>query len=397
MPALLVAMTIEKQICFGQYSDEGYYYSYAAMMKDKGTSSVPFLFNWYSGSAHARLHPSPMRIGYTFLMGALFKIHGPSTKMMDFTSLASFLLLLLVCYYYAKKYFDPDTALLFVLLLGYSPLMVGLTMRGLIDSEVNLLWGLQVWLFYDYLTAPKRWKYVATLLLLTYSILFKESAVFFIPFMLVSALWLRRQAFAAVFKMVSLSVLIILLIYTLLLQSAGGIWIFRLIGDLVGTHLVESVQSDYAYFYCSGAWFKYLLDFFLVNPFIILLMFACLGYMAAKPKLLDEKIKYLLSYFIFFYAALSALPHSKVIRCVENLEMVAILLAAIYLLEAFKPKESPRGRLLLIICVLGILTYNFYSFLTIFYATKLLDPLSYHLLALRHLIRWDLPPFLQQL
>jgi 4-amino-4-deoxy-L-arabinose transferase-like glycosyltransferase len=372
-------------------NDEWYYFRYALAVEKKGTLAFSQMLRWYNSSDEARKHPSPMRAGYLLWISFLFKIFGPSFAVLELCSTMSFIILLYVCYYYVRKYFTADVALLLVWLLSSSPLMLGLSRRALLDGPLNLLWGTLVWVFFDFLMSPGKKKYVFIVLLLALSITVKEMTVVLIPFFMLAGAWFKRKGTAIrwseILGIMFWPLLIVTVFYSWILS--GGPAPYEIVSGIFKTHFAGGHPNPYAIDYSSGPWFRYILDFLLLTPVTLLLMIGYLGFLVARRDQLTLKIKYLLAYFIFVYTALNALPHSKVVRFVVNLDMVLNLFAVLMLIELFKPQDSLRRQEIFFGAVIGIIVLNWCIFSQLFYQSNLLDPISYHLLRYRHLIPVD--------
>ncbi len=375
--------------CFGKNSDEGYYTRYVASVDEHGLSAFPRWIAWYASSEKARIHPAPVRAGYIILGAILFKLNGhPDVALLAFVSTISFFIFLFVCFHYVRKYFDLDTALLTVLFLASSPLMMGLSRRALIDSPANLLWALTLWLFLDVLLKPTRYSYGCFLISLMASISFKESSLILVPFFVMAGLLGRRNGaditMAQIAGIVIYPMLFIVLFWGMICGGMGGL--LAAVMAIAKTHLSSHYQNSYAINYCSGPWFRYLLDFLLITPITTLLFIGYLGYFAIQRKALDFIRSYFLLYFIFTYTLLSSLAHSKVVRFVVNLEMVMALFAVLMLKEIFKGCDERKMRIFLFYSALAIFMYNWSSFVELFYRPSLLDPITVYLLMARQFI-----------
>lgn len=386
---LFLSLNPLRESQFSPSSDEGYYCKYASLVVHKGQRSFNDLISWYAASDEARMHPAPVRVGYILLSAFLFKLFGVgSFGILGLISTLSFILFLYVCFYYARKYFDLDTALLTVLLLASSPLMLGLSRRALVDSSVNLLWGLAVWLFLDVLSRPKCFSYVYFLITLFVAITFKEASLILIPFFVMAGIIGRRKG--AVIKTFQIwGVVICPLIFIFLFYG----WVYGGLGPLktaamaiAKTHFSPHYPNPYAIYYCSGPWFKYLLDFLLLTPIVTLLFIGYAGYLCVHRMALDLKKTYFMLYFVYVYGVLSSLAHSKVVRFVVNLEMVMGLFAVLMLAEVLKGLDDQKRQRWLVYAVVGIFLYNWVSFVNLFYKVSLLDPISRYLLVFRHFI-----------
>ena len=378
-----------KESHYAPLSDEGYYYKYASLVVHKGQGAFHDLISWYASSDEARKHPAPVRVGYILLSAFLFKLYGfPSFGILALISTLSFFLFLYTCFYYVRKYFDLDTALLTVLFLVSSPLMLGLSRRALVDSPANLLWGLAVWLFLDVLLKPNRFSYVCFLITFFAAITFKENSLILIPFFVMAGI-VGRQTSAAMKTFQIWGIIICPLVFIFLFYG----WIYGGLGALktivmaiVKAHFSSVYLNPYAINYCSGPWYKYLLDFLLLIPIETLLFIGFVGYLCIQRNALDFKRTYFLLYFVYVYGVLSCLAHSKVVRYVVNLEMVMALFAVLMLGELLKGLDDHKRRFFLIYASFGIFLFNVFSFENLFYNPSLLDPISFHLLVLRHFI-----------
>lgn len=370
-------------------SDESYYCQYASLVVHKGEKAFHGLVSWYASSDEARMHPAPVRVGYILLSALLFKLFGvESFSILGWVSTISFILFLYVCFYYARKHFDLDTALLTVLFLASSPLMLGLSRRALVDSPVNLLWGLAVWLFLDVLSKPNRFSYTCFLMTLFIAITFKETSLILIPFFVMAGIIGRRKGAAIktfqIWGIIICPLIFIFLFYGWIYGGAGALKVAVM--ALAKTHFSSHYPNPYAIYYCSGPWFRYLLDFLLLTPIVTLLFIGYVGYLYVHRMALDFKKMYFMLYFVYVYGILSSLAHSKVVRFVVNLEMVMGLFAVLMLAEVFKGLDEQKRQRWLVYAAVGIFLYNWSSFVDLFYRQPLLDPISCHLLMLRHFI-----------
>ena len=386
---LFLSLNPLRESQFGPSSDEGYYCKYASLVVHQGQRGFNDLISWYASSDKARMHPAPVRVGYILLTAFLFKLFGvESFGVLGLISTLSFILFLYVCFYYVRKYFDLDTALLTVLLLASSPLMLGLSRRALVDSPVNLLWGLAVWLFLDVLSKPKGFSYIFFLITLLVAITFKETSLILIPFFVLAGIIGRRKG--AVIKTFQIwGVVICPLVFIFLFYG----WVYGGLGPLKAaamaiakTHFSSNYPNPYAIYYCSGPWFKYLLDFLLLTPIVTLLFIGYAGYLCVHRTALDFKKTYFMLYFVYVYGVLSSLAHTKVVRFVVNLEMVMGLFAVLMLVEVLKGLGDQKRKRWLVYAAVGIFLYNWLTFVGLFYKGSLLDPISRHLLVFRHFI-----------
>lgn len=377
-----------KENQFGPQSDEGYYYHYAQMVAQKGNSAFTDLIGWYAGSDEARKHPTPLRAGYILLAAGLFKIYGPSYSLLALASMAFFLSFLAMCFYYSRRHFGLDIALIFTFFLSVSPLMLGLSRRALLDSPINFLWGSAAWLFLDFLSRRSGWKYAFFILVLCLSITVKEMSVVLIPFFVSAGLWARWKGMPVkvweILGIVLIPTLVVLFFYTWVLGGTGPLWLA--VQGIARTHFDIRYPNLYAIDFCSGPWFRYLLDFLLLTPVVTLFFIGYCFMLLCERGVGDWKQKYFLGYFIFVYAVLSSLAHSKIVRVAVNLEMVMALFTVFMLTRWLMPCPSHRRKVWLLYAALAIFLFNVDGFLRLFYFSGLLDPITYNLLVLRGFI-----------
>ena len=121
LAACLILSTF-RDIQFASAADEGYYFKYAAFIAGKGLSGFNELFKGYLEHQEHWLYPSPLRAGFIILSAVWLKIFGQSFINLAYLSLFCYVLFLGVAYYFSRKYLGEQLALLFVILLAFSPL-----------------------------------------------------------------------------------------------------------------------------------------------------------------------------------------------------------------------------------------------------------------------------------
>lgn len=370
---------------FSPYSDEGYYFHYAQTIAQKGTAGFQELLSWFSGSQQARLHPPPSRVGFVLSAALLFKTFGPGYFILGVFSVFCFILFLAVNFHFIRKYFGLDIALLATLLLSSSPLLLGMARRALIDSVLNLWWALALWLFLEFLLERKARSYWLFLSSLVMAVLFKEGSVillvFFLPVMVFSR-WLGLKAVPWRYVVMTAAggVLIPAAVYIFVL---GGMAAFeqamRCLWD-IQLHITQF--NPYVAKYCTGPWYRYLLDFMLLNPGVTV-FFAGYGLWVLLGRAQEIKRLCLLFYFVIMYAALTWLQNNINVRFAMSLEIVMGLFAACALYEV----SAGRGKAAYAVLIaVAIFAFNLYSFIEIFEVNGILDPVTRHLLYARHLL-----------
>lgn len=368
-------------------SDEGYYYRYAYQVAQEGWEGFQKIIRWYVDHEEARYHPAPTRIGYILFAAVLFKAFGPSYELLGLVSFISFLGFLWVCFYFIKKYFNDAVALCATVLLSSSPLLLAMSRRALIDSMVNLTWALSFWMFLEVISKPNAKRYFLFLLCFTWALFVKESAIVLLFFFLIFLFLSRKKPLLANrFYFWGMVLIPFMTFMACLVIAAGGLEsAISATWAILDTHLDPQHTNFYAIKFSSGPWFRYILDFLLLLPIVILLF---LGYflslIGVKSKSLVEK--YFLTYFIVIFSFFSFLPHTKVVRFVINLETVIVVFAILYIDSVFRRSTVRHAEKLFFLIIILLFIVNWTDFYFIFVRTGLLDPISFHLLQIRGFI-----------
>lgn len=375
-----------KENNYSPASDEGYYYHYAKTVSEEGVSALPPLIKWYGADKEARKYPTPARVGYIFITALWLKIFGASFSALGLFSFFCFLLFLATTYYFCQKYFGLDIALLLTVLLSSSPLILSMSRRALCDSAVNFLSSVTLWIFLDFLLSRKRITYVIFLILLTLSILVKESSIALIIFLLIFCLWHNHtQQNKVSFKYIAAILWVPLSITSfILVMSLGGVENFALaVKSIASAHFEKPHPNPYVTLFCAGPWYRYIVDYLLLTPLTTLLFIGYTFYLLTMRRL-DVKIVYFLLYFIVSLILFSGLE--KNVRYAITFETVFGLFSVLAIYEIFRTQISPQKERYTLYAITFIFFINIQSFFHIFYTTNLLDPISYHLLRINGFI-----------
>ncbi len=412
----------EKQ--YYPWSDEGYYYRYGSQIEQEGLPGLKKLLSWYAGDEKARYHPAPTRIGYLFIVSILFRIFGPSYVLLGLISFVSFLCFLWISFYFIKKYVDEAAAWHATALLSSSPLLLAMSRRALTDSMINLSWALSFWLFFDFLHPPTQdaaplkngaeeresgivsasadvrpflekgttsvvglhkpqaKKYFFLIASLAWALLVKEASVILLPLFAFFFLVERKYFNLAVPRIYFWGILLgpIAIAGPCFFVALGG-WenIFVAIKAILSTHFDPHYSNQYATVFCVGPWYRYLVDFLLLSPCMMLLFLGQFFWLLLeKKKTLMER--YLLFYCVSIFVFFSSLSHTKVVRFVISLEMVIALFAFFYILKISKKVGEGHAAKITLLIIIFLFTTNWLNFYSIFFKTGLLDPISFHLL-----------------
>ena len=141
--------------------------------------------------------------------------------------------------------------------------------------------------------------------------------------------------------------------------------------------------NPYALDFGSGPWFRYLIDYMLLSPIVMILAIGFIFYRLTQ-KDSDETVSYFLIIFvslIFIYEFFT-----KNIRYVILLDY-PIRIFALLMLSRICDRYSLRSSgILLTILVIAIAVFDYISFYTLFVKEAIYDPVSYWLLKVHQII-----------
>ena len=382
--AFLIIVSLSN-IIFANQADEGYYLHYAKYISDNGIAHLPELFKFYLGDKANWAYPNPFRIGFIIISALFVKVFGNSFFSLSLLSIFSFFAFLLTNFHFIKKYFNERIALLTVALLAFSPLNMAMARRALMDSTSNLFICLAVWLFLDSL---KEYRFLKTLLfVLVYSaaILIRENSmllsIFFLAYIFFRSNVLKANK-ARTIDMLSSTLIPFLAVGIIYILAAGGV------SQVITTAkiILSSPKTNlYAINFGSGPWFRYLIDFMLLSPWVLLLFIGFIFYYSMKDKE-QEEVNYLLFFFLSSIIIFSFF--TKNIRYLIFLDMPMRLFAILMLNELIKRIFRDRSASILIILVMAIVCFDYANFYVLFIHQGIYDPVSYWLLQAQHIIRW---------
>lgn len=268
--------TLDSVVYSSQGSDEAFYRHYAATIQAEGLGAFPGLSQAYLANESQWLYPSPIRVGFIAVAAAWMSLWGATFSSLSLLSVASHLALVAVCVLGLFRCLGAWRALLVAALVGFSPLLLGLGRRALQDSFVTLAGAVCLVLFLH--CCERRhpgWK-VAFCLCFAFAILAKETALLLAPPLALFA-WYRAREMEAPrqlwWNLVALGGAP-LLAMAAWVPAAGGI---QPLVDIIRITVASPSTNPYAIQFGSGPWFRYLLDFLLLSPWVVLLAVAFAG------------------------------------------------------------------------------------------------------------------------
>jgi len=366
---------------FASGADEGYYFKYSVYIAENGLSGFKALFQDYLANKSHWVFPSPLRAGFIILAAFWLKVFGYSFINLAYLSLLFFVLFLCLSYHFSKKYLGQRVALLFVALLTFSPLNLALSRRALMDSSANFFLAASVWLFWDYLKSRNRIKLIYFILAYSFSILIKESSVLltfvFLAYLILSKLIQKNRICVQDLLIVSaVPFATVFLVYL-------GLGCVSYLPEIARIVLGSPGTNPYAIFYGSGPWFRYLVDYMLLSPWVVILSIGFLLYCLLEREN-DALIFYFTSVFLFSFTLLNLF--TKNVRYVILLDTPMRLFSCL-LLDRLSRKFFPR-QALIIACILvaAISLSDYLSFRLLFINNAIYDPASFFLLKARQFI-----------
>jgi len=373
------------KVKFAVAYDEGIYLRYAQHIAENGISGFRFLFEDYAANEEYWHSPSPFRIGFIIISSIIIKLFGNSFLSLAYISFFSYLLFIIATFVFCKRFYDQDKAILVTFLVAFSPMQMAMARRALSESFLMLFLGLSLWLFLDLVQSKdknlaKKLLFVA---IFTFTILIKETSVLLLgPFLAYLIIYkiLHKESF----KITKL--LPYILVYPCVLT--GLVYLFLIGGflnfvEMVRILLTSTEVNPYTPF-CSGPWFRYLIDYMLLSPWTLLLSVGFIFYTLRDFRERNETDIYfsvivIVGLLMFNFFIMS-------IRYVMFLD-IPIMLFTVLMLSMLIPVKSERMKFLVVLGIVVILCIsNFLTFHDMFIKKELYDPTSLMLLEMRGLI-----------
>ncbi len=371
-----------KDIVFAGRADEGYYLKYATYISAKGLKGFPDLFKNYLQNQENWIFPNPLRVGFAVLSCIWIKIFGNNFLNLAFLSLFSYCLFLFICFYFTRKYFDEKIALLLIILLAFSPLNMAMARRALTESTFNLFSALSLWLFFDLLKERRSFKYILFIFIYSFTILVRETAVilslFFILYLVFYKFFFKKAVNSVDFLSVALFPAVIVgFIY---INLGGGL--FNIV-NTIKIILTPPRTNQYAILFGSGPWFRYIIDYILLSPWVVILSIGFVFYYFSSKER-DEKTVYFLLALVFIFFAFNIF--TKNIRYVMILDMPMRLFSVLMLKRLIESIFPKRAFILIAIFVTMVSMFDYINFHNLFIKEGIYDPVTFLLLRAEHII-----------
>ena len=378
----LLLISSFQYLVFGDGVDESYYLRYGTLVSQEGFSAFPRLFKGYISDSQNWLFPNPLRVAFIAISALWMGIFGKTYMALSSLSFFCYLLSLGVSYYFSKKYFGKTVALLFSILLAFSPLNMAMARRALLDSAANFFLIFSVWIFFDMLNDRKRFKYFVFVILFTSAILVKETSVLLIP-IFVSYLLIRKYALKKKLYLndfLSASIYPCLIAGIVYLLAAGTpSYILRVIRII----LASPSTSSYAVRYCAGPWFRYIVDFILLSPLVFLLAAGFFfNFLSSKER--REELLYFSIILVFYFFILNFFARN--VRYAMLLDTPLRLFSVLMISRIAENRLGRYTRTFTYVAVIAIAIYGYLSFYNLFIVYGVYDPVSISMLKVRQFI-----------
>ncbi len=324
-----------------------------------------------------RMGPLPFRIAFIGAGAAVCRFLGEYTPFaLALVSLAGGVLLVVAGMLLARRWVVlPGGVVIAGILLATSPLATGLSRRGLQDSCFAALVVFALWVLDRFLESRKAreaWGLGAVLLL---GFLTKETMAFIYPMLL--ALFIVRQGHKQSKGLAHLAGALVAApgVATAIFAVVAGS-----VGALLSTYSSYSAMQrtiPYALAFQGGPWFRYVVDFVLVSPLVVLL---AVGGLALGRKAVDRSTLPAAAVILVGLATFTFLP-LKNLRIVLFLDVPLRILAAgaiVSLCDLLG--DRPRlHRVGLAAITAGVVLVDLLLFARIFVAAGVYDPITANL------------------
>jgi 4-amino-4-deoxy-L-arabinose transferase-like glycosyltransferase len=381
--AVSVISTSLSKIEFVSGADESYYLKYAGAIGEKGLSVFPELCREYIAAPRNWVFPNPLRAGFIILSGLWLKAFGCGFAGLANLSLFSYCLFLIVSFYFCRKYFGNIFALLLSMLLASSPLMMAVSRRALMDSTANLFSLLSLWLFFDYINKRTNPKLLLFASAFACAILIKETSVL-LSFIFISWLLCVRFIYKKEVRVMDFLWASVIPFFAVgIVYAVLGIlpYLPRLIQIIISS----PSTNPYAILYGSGPWFRYIIDYLLISPLILILALGFIFYyLVSRERERSEAVVYFLLVFVSLLFLFEFF--TKNVRYVMLLDYPLRIFALFMLIKITQRYSSAKNAVFLIILVSAFAVFDCLNFYALFVKEGVYDPVSFALLKAQQII-----------
>jgi hypothetical protein len=372
-------------------SDDGYYLHYMQMVHDHGLPAFPGLAKAWIEDQRSWIFPPPSRIGFIVVSALWGGLFGTTLLSLQWLSLASHVAGTIVHYGFARRQFGESNALFIALLWLCSPLLMGLSRLALTDSFNALCGSATVWLFLEFTQKPSsRLRQGLFMAAFGFAVIVKELSVLLAGPFLVFALVERFRQRTPI-KLGVLAALFVvpgLIAFPIYACAAGDVHSLMKMAHIV---IASPATNTYAIRFGSGPWFDCLIAFMCLSPAPTLLAIGAVFVVFTRSRdgVYDSRLV-----FMGLVIACLVLEYSlftKNVRYAVVMELPIRVLAVWMLGELCAGANAVRSTIACAAAVALLCALDYQAFRLFWVQYNLYDPVSHHLLGIRHVIPYVNP------
>ncbi len=382
--ALVLNVLSLRGVVYRPVGDGTWYMQYMQRIASEGPSAFPSLFESWNADPNAWIFPTPSRVGFITTSALCARLFGTTVETFHGLCVASFAAWVVVNTWFARRRFGDTFALLLAALMAFSPLLLGMSRLVLSDSFTTLCLSVAVWSFLELVEAPSsaRWLWIFCVSF-AWVILVKELTILvagpFAAFVLVerylrgNPLPLRRFALAlAVPPLCTLPIFV--------LAAGSPATLFETLRHV----LTSPATNDYAMRLNSGPWYRYLIDYLCLSPWITVLALGAVGVVLVRAR--AATLPRACLYFTVLMIGL-LFEHAFFIKNVRYLTILEMPLRILALWMLFEIAGRTRRATWIVACIVVVLCMlDWRTFVAFWVVGGLYDPVTPVLMRLRDMV-----------
>jgi 4-amino-4-deoxy-L-arabinose transferase-like glycosyltransferase len=365
--------------------DEGIYSGYVRTALKEGVWNYPEIIHAYVQWQKERsdaIVPAT-RIGFLLPASSLAAIgHLDPLTALRCVSLVSSILLLFAAAIIGSRLGGSAHMLLFTALMAVAPLQIHLAQRSLIDGYFAFWAVVCAWFLWESLQNPeqKAWLFAYGVSLFVL-VLTKENAAFvFLTLLGVLVVFAICRLGRPSLALILMSAIAPALAVAVLAGLVGGVreWI-----AFYSMFIQKSRLLPYPIRFQDGAWYRYLVDFTLLSPCVVALVFGALFQLKK-----ESKPEIFWSLFLgASFVVMSSVPYGMSLRFAAYWDFPLRWLAASQVLQLARKFPRIGPAILRTVVILILAAIDLFQYWRYFVHGGIYDPVSFHLLHASKLIK----------
>ena len=365
--------------------DEGFYSTYVEMAQKDGIWNYGDVVRAYveSQAKHKEAVVPATRVGFLIPATIIANVTKVEPLVaLHYTSLAASILLLFAGAIIAFRNGGLRQTLVITSLMAVAPLQIHLAQRGLIDGYFAFWAILCAWFLWENLRSPHRTRWLIGYGMSLFALIVtKENAAFvFLALAITTVVFASCKVGRIRWPLVLVSVAVPVLAILFLATLVGGIgeWILFYRG-----FVQKSASMLYAFHLQDGPWYRYLVDFTLLSPLIVVLAFGAI-FQLRKESTMDIFWAFLLG---TSFVLMSVVPNGMSLRFAAYWDLPLRWLAAAQLFHL--NDRFPRIKPWILLCglVLILAAVDLFQYWRYFAQGAIYDPVTFHLLRVSKLLK----------